>query len=142
MSTRSIISSKTTASKQDTEEDLATLIYRESQLRKAEAAAAAKSRKTKNSSSTNFNSEKICTSTTNPRSIISSKREKPPKSPSPKEDQPFEKVSRKQYRKTCIKEGCTNFVIKGGVCITHGAQVKRCSSEGCTNQVQKGGVCV
>ena len=31
--------------------------------------------------------------------------------------------------------------MKGGVCIRHGAKVKRCSSEGCTNQAQNGGVC-
>eukprot|EP00984_Skeletonema_dohrnii_P024947 scaffold14090_cov83-Skeletonema_dohrnii-CCMP3373.AAC.3 len=32
----------------------------------------------------------------------------------------------------------------GGVCIRHGAQVKRklCSSEGRTNQAQRGGVCI
>jgi hypothetical protein len=27
------------------------------------------------------------------------------------------------------------------VCVKHGAKIKRCSSEGCTNQVIKGGVC-
>jgi hypothetical protein len=43
--------------------------------------------------------------------------------------------------KRCSTEGCTNFVVKGGVCVKHGAKVKRCSSEGCTNQAQKGGVC-
>ena len=32
--------------------------------------------------------------------------------------------------------------VKGGVCVTHGAKVKRCSFEGCTNIVVKGGVCV
>jgi len=30
---------------------------------------------------------------------------------------------------------------KGGVCITHGAPVKRCSFEGCTNFVIQGGFC-
>eukprot|EP00985_Skeletonema_marinoi_P024831 scaffold17643_cov67-Skeletonema_marinoi.AAC.1 len=46
--------------------------------------------------------------------------------------------------KRCSSEGCTNRVVKGGVCVKHGAKVeaKRCSSEGCTNHVVKGGVCV
>ena len=39
-------------------------------------------------------------------------------------------------------EGCTNKIVKGGVCVRHGAKVKRCSSEGCKNQAQKGGVCM
>jgi hypothetical protein len=45
--------------------------------------------------------------------------------------------------KRCIIEGCTNQVVKGGVCTKHGAKVQRklCSSEGCTNIAQKGGVC-
>jgi hypothetical protein len=44
--------------------------------------------------------------------------------------------------KRCSHEGCTNIVVKGGVCITLGAKVKRCSQKGCTKQAQKGGVCV
>lgn len=31
--------------------------------------------------------------------------------------------------------------LKGGVCVNHGAKLKRCSHEGCTKQVVKGGVC-
>jgi hypothetical protein len=41
-------------------------------------------------------------------------------------------------------EGCTNQVVKGGVCWTHGAKVstrKQCSYEGCTKYVRKGGLC-
>ena len=38
--------------------------------------------------------------------------------------------------------GCSSYARKGGVCVTHGAKVKRCSFEGCTNIVVKGGVCV
>ena len=30
---------------------------------------------------------------------------------------------------------------QGGLCIQHGAKMKRCSSEGCTNQAQRRGVC-
>ena len=78
------------------EEDLGALIYRESQLRKAEAA----------------------------------------------EELTEKKVTQKQYKKKCSADGCSNIVVKGGVCIRHGAKVKRCSSEGCTNQAQKGGVCM
>jgi hypothetical protein len=45
--------------------------------------------------------------------------------------------------KRCIFEGCTKYAQKGGVCITHGAKKhKRCSSQGCNNYVVKGGVCV
>jgi hypothetical protein len=36
-------------------------------------------------------------------------------------------------KKQCRFDGCTNQVIKGGVCWTHGAKVKQCSQEGCTN---------
>jgi len=44
--------------------------------------------------------------------------------------------------KHCSSEGCTNKVVKGGVCIKHGAKVKLCSIEGCTNYVQRNGVCI
>jgi hypothetical protein len=60
-----------------------------------------------------------------------------------KKSQPGVKASVKtNKRKRCSHEGCTNQVVRGGVCITHGAKVKRCSFEGCTNQAKKGGVCV
>jgi sulfur relay (sulfurtransferase) complex TusBCD TusD component (DsrE family) len=42
----------------------------------------------------------------------------------------------------CKHEGCTNHAIKGGVCIRHGAKVKRCNSAGCTNQAKNRGVCM
>jgi hypothetical protein len=42
--------------------------------------------------------------------------------------------------KRCSFDGCTNQAKKGGVCITHGAKVKQCSFKGCANQVRKGGV--
>jgi hypothetical protein len=41
----------------------------------------------------------------------------------------------------CSSEGCTNQVVNGGVCMRHGARVKRCSREGCTNVAVQGGVC-
>ena len=52
------------------------------------------------------------------------------------------KVDWKKYKKTCSADGCTNQVIKGGVCIEHGAKRKLCSSDGCTNQAKRGGVCI
>jgi hypothetical protein len=47
-------------------------------------------------------------------------------------------------RSRCKSEGCTNFAIKGRVCIRHGAKYvrKKCSSEGCTRYAQKKGVCI
>jgi hypothetical protein len=41
----------------------------------------------------------------------------------------------------CSSEGCTNYVVKGGVCWRHGAEVKVCKSAGCTQRAQNGGVC-
>ena len=44
-------------------------------------------------------------------------------------------------KKRCSREGCTNQVVKGGVCVKHGAEKKRCSSEGCINYAKRRGVC-
>eukprot|EP00986_Skeletonema_menzelii_P004450 scaffold1518_cov113-Skeletonema_menzelii.AAC.2 len=44
--------------------------------------------------------------------------------------------------KRCSSEGCTKYVVNGGVCFRHGAKTKRCSIDGCTNQAQNGGVCI
>jgi hypothetical protein len=46
-------------------------------------------------------------------------------------------------KKRCSFKECTNRVVKGGVCVTHGAiqKQKRCIFEGCTNNSRKGGVC-
>ncbi len=50
---------------------------------------------------------------------------------------------RKQLtRKLCSSDGCTNIVVRGGLCIRHGAKVKLCSIEGCTNQAKNGEVCI
>jgi hypothetical protein len=48
------------------------------------------------------------------------------------------RVDSRKYVYICSAEGCTNIVVRGGVCIRHGAKVepKRCSSEGWTNQAQ------
>ena len=45
-------------------------------------------------------------------------------------------------KKKCSSEGCSNFAMNGGVCIMHGAQKRLCRMEGCMNGVMKGGVCV
>ena len=48
-------------------------------------------------------------------------------------------------RKLCtyIKDGvgCKSYAHKGGVCTFHGAKKKRCISVGCTNQAMRGGLC-
>ena len=38
-------------------------------------------------------------------------------------------------RKKCSQGGCGNIVVQGGVCVWHGAIVKRCSQDGCDNHV-------
>jgi len=43
--------------------------------------------------------------------------------------------------KRCSVEDCDNKALKGGVCLKHGAKIKRCSVEDCNNFVQRGGVC-
>mmetsp|Transcript_19939 Transcript_19939/g.39956 ORF Transcript_19939/g.39956 Transcript_19939/m.39956 type:complete len:99 (+) Transcript_19939:278-574(+) len=45
-------------------------------------------------------------------------------------------------RSNCAAVTDAKIMLKiGGVCVRHGAKLKRCSSEGCSNQVKKGGVC-
>ena len=51
-------------------------------------------------------------------------------------------TKKKRYNYTCSHKGCANQVVKGGVCMRHGATVKTCKNEGCTNNVVKGGVCI
>jgi len=46
------------------------------------------------------------------------------------------------YRLLCSSAGCNNQVIKGGVCVRHGAKKKTCSHKGCNNQAKKRGVCI
>ena len=54
---------------------------------------------------------------------------------------PFTSKRPRSGFKLCSSKGCTNNVVKGGVCRRHGAKAKLCSSDGCTNQAYKGGVC-
>jgi methylthioribose-1-phosphate isomerase len=155
---------------EDDEEDYGALIYRESQLRKAEAATAAavaakdakkkkEKEKEKDSSSADVSSTQRCAtstrkksrpaavnkpSVTNSRSEVASKRKRDVSS-AHEEEQAMKKVVRRKCtnRKICTADGCTNQSKQGGVCRRHGAKVKckQCSSDGCTNLAQKGGVC-
>lgn len=47
-----------------------------------------------------------------------------------------------QHRPRCSKQGCTNQVQQGGLCIRHGAKVKMCTASGCTKLAQQGGLCI
>eukprot|EP00984_Skeletonema_dohrnii_P000264 scaffold86_cov98-Skeletonema_dohrnii-CCMP3373.AAC.1 len=60
------------------------------------------------------------------------------------EELPTKKADVNKYKNICSANGCTNVVVQGGVCVRHGARVKRqlCSREECTNQAVQGGVCV
>jgi len=49
---------------------------------------------------------------------------------------------KKQVRRLCSVEGCTKQAKKGGICIKHGAKVRKCSHEGCTNNALKSGLCI
>lgn len=51
------------------------------------------------------------------------------------------KSGSKRARRKCIIEGCTNRVVQGGRCITHGAQRKKCGHPGCNKNVKKAGMC-
>jgi len=123
------------------------LIYRESQLRKAEAAAACK--KTTSASTRHLTSTRNLKRTADNRDGTSTKAMKrimPPKKIKKKSSKEIEmtrdKSDWKKYQNKCSSDGCTNQVQNGGVCRRHGAKVKRCSSVGCTKQAQKGGVCI
>ena len=53
------------------------------------------------------------------------------------------KVRDHNSRRLCVHKGCPNQVQKDGICIKHGAKVKRelCRHEGCTNWLVSQGVC-
>ena len=60
--------------------------------------------------------------------------------------EPKHRVKRKRKIYICINEGCTNQIVKGGVCWKHGARKKTCKNtckhNGCNKYVQKKGVCI
>ena len=41
----------------------------------------------------------------------------------------------------CKIDGCENNVVQNGICISHGASVKKCKFENCEKHVQKNGLC-
>mmetsp|Transcript_4082 Transcript_4082/g.5869 ORF Transcript_4082/g.5869 Transcript_4082/m.5869 type:complete len:710 (+) Transcript_4082:160-2289(+) len=47
----------------------------------------------------------------------------------------------KRIRRKCTMEGCTNRVVQGGLCISHGAKRKTCKHPGCNKNVKKAGLC-
>ena len=139
---------------EEEDEDYGALIYRESQLRKAEAAAAAVAvaaakdakKKKKNSSADVRTSTRRCATTTStqatstahsksPMNIsLRKKASKKKRELSTKDEELAQKRARwreanQKNKKLCSADGCTNKAVKGGVCIKHGATVKRCSIE-------------
>ena len=50
-------------------------------------------------------------------------------------------VQQKRSRRKCTVPNCTNKVVQGGLCISHGAKRKICSHPGCTKNVKKLGLC-
>ena len=80
----------------------------------------------------------------------------PSKSPPPQEDSEQEEGSEavaggilklaaggtsKRVRRKCTAPGCTNRVVQGGLCISHGAKRKICKHPGCNKNVKKAGLC-
>mmetsp|Transcript_6597 Transcript_6597/g.7203 ORF Transcript_6597/g.7203 Transcript_6597/m.7203 type:complete len:659 (+) Transcript_6597:633-2609(+) len=47
----------------------------------------------------------------------------------------------KRIRRKCTVDGCSNRVVQGGLCISHGAKRKTCKHPGCTKNVKKAGLC-
>eukprot|EP00984_Skeletonema_dohrnii_P014794 scaffold6288_cov131-Skeletonema_dohrnii-CCMP3373.AAC.3 len=150
MSTKKCRLAAVVAPKEGKEDDIGALIYRESQLRKKEAAAAKTSKKNSSASkhrgaSTHKDTAAAIrgdSSFATPESrqaAVKSKRHLPTDVDEGKEA--ARKVARKRHRYECSADGCTNYVVKGGVCIRHGAKRKQCSSAGCSNQAIIGGLC-
>lgn len=51
------------------------------------------------------------------------------------------KKRKNRVRRKCTLEGCSNRVVQGGVCISHGAKRKLCSVDGCMKGVKTAGRC-
>ena len=47
----------------------------------------------------------------------------------------------KRVRRKCKFQNCTNRVVQGGVCVSHGAKRKLCSFSGCSKAVKVAGFC-
>lgn len=50
----------------------------------------------------------------------------------------------RSHRRTCSVEGCMKYARTGGVCVAHGANVRRkvCVVDGCLKFARRGGVCI
>ena len=144
---------KVPASKMGEEEDLVVLIYKSSKRllpgrRHAEADADKEKEQTNVASTGRRTSTRKRSSATQgntatmdrPGMRSATKRRR--QEPSEDNTKAGGKADWRKYAKICYADGCTNLAVKGGVCIKHGAKVKRCSSKGCTNQAQKGGLCI
>eukprot|EP00984_Skeletonema_dohrnii_P029316 scaffold19806_cov74-Skeletonema_dohrnii-CCMP3373.AAC.3 len=147
MSTKQRQSKKLVPNVSGEEDDVGVLIYRESQLRKAEAAAAVESEKTSTASthhrtstrkrSPANNMDDKTPTDTQLKDSLKRKRE----SSLEEEYRPKKQAAKKRYRYECSADGCKNIVVKEGVCTKHGAKRKRCINEGCTNIAMSGRVC-
>ena len=145
VSTRQRQPSETAAPEgEDEEDDIGTLIYKESQLRKKEAAAAAAAVKKSKKNSSTTSTAAIRDGDSSPTASLETKSTKRKRRSSADDDEGKEvekRAARKRYRYKCKADGCTNHAQKGGACVRHGAKVKRCSIDGCTNQDKRRGVC-
>eukprot|EP00985_Skeletonema_marinoi_P023631 scaffold15840_cov142-Skeletonema_marinoi.AAC.5 len=130
------------------EEDYATLIYQESQRRKAEAARAVAVGKKKSPSTSTSAVRRTSTriaiaaaqndssiDIARGRAAAAKRKRKPSDKPAPR------KVAKHKCIRLCSADGCTNQVQKQGLCFRHGAKFKLCSYEGCRKQAKVGGVC-
>ena len=83
---------------------------------------------------------------TNPTSAVATDSMPPPPS-SPASKAPVlpnvkkKRRRRNRVRRLCTIEGCTNRVVQGGVCVTHGAKRKTCKYPDCDKSVKKAGFC-
>ncbi len=125
---------------EEVEEDYGALIYRESQLRKAEAAAKDAKKKKKTSTTSTASTRRSATTSARAAStavtskdVVNAAKGKcrsKKKRAFATEDEEVARKRARWRRYTCSTDGCTNKAVKGGVCIRHGAKVehKRCSS--------------
>lgn len=54
---------------------------------------------------------------------------------------PGSEIKSKRAARKCKVEHCSNSVVQGGLCISHGAKRKQCSHPGCSKNVKKAGMC-
>lgn len=47
----------------------------------------------------------------------------------------------KPIKRSCSVVGCTNGVVQGGVCVSHGAKRRMCLFPGCTKSSKCAGLC-